>query len=321
MLPFTLQQLQILKTIATEENLTRASEQLYLSQPSVSKQIQRLEKNLDMLLINRETNKISLTENGKVLLKYSERILTLCEESCKALIDLKNLERGHLTIGVSQTVGIYLLTRAISLFAQNYPQIDLKIQINSTRLITKNVINRETDLAIVGGEIPDELRKNLRVEPFMEDEFSLVIPKSHPFATKKTIFKKDLYNLNFITLNSNSTLRKFMNNRLSQNQIDPKKLKIIMELNSMEEIKVAVSLGLGATFGFSSAIEKEIKLKTIKILKIENIRIYKRLTIISNYKHPKSKAFEFFYSQLLGLKQLPNPFYFQKSKIISTNNL
>ena len=69
MLPFTLQQLRILKAVATEKNFTKAAELLYLSQPSLSKQIKTLEKNLDVLLMNRESNKISLTENGKVFLQ------------------------------------------------------------------------------------------------------------------------------------------------------------------------------------------------------------------------------------------------------------
>ena len=302
MLPFTLQQLRILKALATEKNFTKAAELLYLSQPSLSKQIKTLEKNLDISLINRENNKISLTENGKVFLQYSERILALCEESCRALIDLKNGERGNLTVGASQTIGTYLLPRVLALFAQHYPQIRLKVQVNSTRMIAKNIINREIDLAIVGGEIPDKFRKNLLVEHFVEDEFSLIIPKSHPFASRKQITKEDLYHLNFITLNSNSTIRKFIDNILSQNQIETKQLKIIMQLNSIEGIKTAVSLGLGAAFVSSSAIEKEIELKTIEIVKIENIRITRTLSIISNPECYKSKAFEFFYKELLNLK-------------------
>nr|ATN40773.1 rubisco operon transcription regulator [Gomphoneis minuta var. cassieae] len=302
MLPFTLQQLRILKAVATEKSFTKAAELLYLSQPSLSKQIKILEKNLDVLLINRENNKISLTENGKVFLQYSERILALCEESCRALIDLKNGERGSLTVGASQTIGTYLLPRVLALFAQNYPQIDLKVQVNSTRIIAKNIINREIDLAVVGGEIPDHLKENLLVEDFVEDEFSLIISKSHPFAIKKTITKEDLYHLNFITLNSNSTIRKFIDNILIQNQIQTKHLKIIMQLNSIEGIKTAVSLGLGAAFVSSSAIEKEIELKTIEILKIDNIRITRTLSIISNLECYKSKAFEFFYNELSVLK-------------------
>ena len=302
MLPFTLQQLRILKAVATEKNFTKASELLHISQPSLSKQIKILEKNLDILLVNREKNQIYLTENGKIFLQYSERILALCEESCRALIDLKNGERGNLTVGASQTIGIYLLPRILALFAQNYPQINLKVHVNSTRLIAKNVLNREIDLAIVGGEIPNDLNKNLIVENFVEDEFSLIISKSHPFAKKKKITKDDLYHLNFITLNSNSTIRKFIDNRLMQNHIKTKQLKIIMQLNSIEGIKTAVSLGLGAAFVSSSAIEKEIELKTIEILKIENIRITRTLFVINSPTCYKSKAFRFFYNELVRLK-------------------
>jgi DNA-binding transcriptional LysR family regulator len=302
MLPFTLQQLRILKAIATEQNFTKAAKLLYLSQPALSKQIRILEENLDMILINRENHKISLTENGQVFLQYAERILALCEESCRALIDLKNGERGNLIVGASQTIGTYLLPRVLALFAQRYPQINLKVQVNSTRLIAKHIVNREIDIAIVGGDIPQELNKSLLVESFVEDEFSLIIPRAHPFAKKQLITKEDLYHLKFITLNSNSTIRKFIDNILTQNHIQTKQLKIIMQLNSIEGIKTAVSLGLGAAFVSSSAIEKEIQLKTIQILKIENIKINRTLSIISNPDCYRSRAFNFFYQELLDLK-------------------
>nr|YP_010133964.1 rubisco operon transcription regulator [Tryblionella apiculata]QWM93454.1 rubisco operon transcription regulator [Tryblionella apiculata] len=302
MLPFTLQQLRILKAVATEKNFTKAAAVLYLSQPSLSKQIKTLEKNLDTLLINRERNKISLTESGKVLLQYSERILALCEESCRALIDLKNGERGNLRVGASQTIGTYLMPRILALFAQNYPQIDLKVQVNSTRIIAKKIINREIDIAVVGGEISDDLKKNLTIQPFVYDELSLIISKSHPFAKKQKINKEDLYCLDFITLNSNSTIKQFIDNILIQNQIETKQLKTILQLNSIEAIKTAVSLGLGAAFVSSSAIEKEIKLNTIGIITIEKIRINRKLSIISNPECYKSKAFEFFSHELNRLK-------------------
>lgn len=302
MLPFTLQQLRILKAIATEKNFTKAAATLYISQPSLSKQIKILETNLETLLINRERNKVSLTENGQVLLQYSERILALCEESCRALIDLKNGERGNLTVGASQTIGTYLMPRILALFAQNYPQIDLKVQVNSSRIIAKHIIDREVDIAVVGGEISDNLKRNLTIQPFVSDELSLILSKAHPFAKKKKIPKEDLYCLDFITLNSSSTIKKFIDNTLSQNDIETDQLKTILQLNSIEGIKTAVSLGLGAAFVSSSAIEKEIELETIAIIQIENITINRTLSIISNPNGYKSKAFEFFYRELNRLK-------------------
>lgn len=302
MLPFTLQQLRILKALATEKNFTKAAQVLHLSQPSLSKQIKKFEKNLDTVLVNREKNQISLTESGKVLFQYSERILALCEESCRALIDLKNGDRGNLTLGASQTIGTYFMPRVLALFAQKYPQIDFKVQVNSTRLIANKLLNREIDLAVVGGEIPNEFKENLTIKNFIEDELSLIISKSHPFAKEKKIKKENLYYLNFLTLNSNSTIQKFIDRILIQNGIETKELKIIMEFNSIEGIKTAVSLGLGAAFVSSSAIEKEVELKTIEILQIENIRISRPLYIISNPESYKSKAFDLFYNELSLLK-------------------
>jgi len=306
-LPFTLQQLRIIKAIASENSFTRAAEVLYISQPSLSKQVKVLENRLGILLINRESNKISLTEGGKLFLQYSERVLALCEESCRALNDLKNGDRGNLTVGASQTIGTYLMPRVLALFAQHYPQINLKVHVDSTRFIAKNVVNRDIDIAVVGGYVPDDLKKSLKIESFVEDELTLIIPKSHPFATKKqkSINKDELYHLNFITLNPNSTIRKFIDNILIQNHIETNQLNIIMQLNSIEAIKTAVSLGLGAAFVSSSAIEKEIELKTIEIIKIENIKITRTLSIITNPECYQSKAFEFFYNELCALKTIP----------------
>ena len=145
-LPFTLQQLRILKAIGSEKNFTRAAQILFISQPTLSKQVKSLENRLGIKLINREKNFISLTEAGKVFLQYSERILALCEESCRALNDVKNGDRGNLTVGASQTIGTYLMPRMLALFAQNYPQVNLKVQVDSTRRIAKNVVNREMAL-------------------------------------------------------------------------------------------------------------------------------------------------------------------------------
>ena len=302
MLPFTLQQLRILKAIAIEQNFTKAAKILYISQPSLSKQIKLLEKNLDTILINRERNNISLTESGKIFLQYADRILILCEESCRALIDLKNGDRGNLIVGASQTIGTYLMPRILALFAQTYPQIDLKVQVDSTRSIATSIIKREIDIALVGGEISNELREKLTIQPFVHDELRLIVSRSHPFARKKIIKKEDLYSLDFIELHSNSTIKKFIDDILYQNKIQAKELKTILQLNSIEGIKTAVSLGLGAAFVSSSAIEKEIKLKQLTILEIEHLNINRPLSIISNAECYKSKAFEVFFQELSRLK-------------------
>lgn len=302
MFPFTLQQLRILKAIAAEKNFTKAADVLYLSQPSLSKQIKTLEKNLNGALIHRENNKISFTENGKILLDYSERILPLCEECCRVLIDLKNGERGDLAIGTNQTIGRYLLPKVLEVFVKNYPHINVEIKINSSQNITKLVKNREIDIGLVSGEISPEFKKYVLAEPFVEDEILLIVPKSHFFASKSILSKEDLYHLNFITLHSNSTFQKFLENGLTQNKIEINRLKIILQLNSIEGIKAAVSLGLGVAFISSLAISKETELQTIQILKIENMTLKQPVVWFTHSKVAPTTAGQLFTMELSKLK-------------------
>ena len=306
LLPFTLQQLRIIKAVATEQSFKGAADMLFVSQPSLSKQIKILENRLGVLLFDRKNRKVTLTEPGKLFLQYTDRILAVCEETCRAMDDLKSGERGNLTVGASQTIGTYLMPRVLALFAQNYPQINLTVQVDSTRNIARNIVDRQIDIAVIGGAVPIELKKHLTIEKFIEDELLLIIPKSHPFAlrTEKFINKDDLYHLNYITLNPTSTIRTFIDNTLRENNIETKDFNVVMQLNSIEAIKTAVSLGLGVAFVSASAIEKELELQTLEIVQIENIKITRTLSIITNPECYKSKGFEYFYNELWILKNI-----------------
>ena len=302
MFPFTLQQLEILKTIAVEQSFTKAASMLHLSQPTLTKHIKKLEKNLGLLLINRERKQIFLTQDAKIFLQYSNRILELSNKSCEIIVDLKNCDRRNLIIGTNPIIDTYLMPHILALFIQNYPQIKLNIEVNSTRIIAKKIITQKIDIAVVNDKISNNLKENFTIKPFVYDELNLVIANYHTFTNRKTINKKDLDRLNFITLNSNSPIQKFIDNTLIKNKIETKQLKTILQLNSLEAIKKAVSLGLGAAFLLSSAIEKEIKLKTIEIIKIETIQMERKFFLISNLNGSKSKAFKFFYNELTRLK-------------------
>ena len=115
---------------------------------------------------------------------------------------------------------------------------------------------------------------------------------------KKKINKEEFYNLNLITLNSNSSIQQLISNNLIKNNIDITRLKKIIQLNSIESVKTAVSLGLGVAFLFSSTIEKELSLETIKIIKLENIWITRTIFLIINSNYSNSKTIRFFYSYL-----------------------
>ena len=300
-LPFTLSQLKILHTISNEGSFKKAAEKLYISQPAVSLQIQNLEKQLNTPLFYREKRKARLTGAGKLLIKYCGRVLSLCEETCRALDEFHTLQSGSLIIGASQTTGTYLMPRLIGIFRHKYPQIAIELQVHSTRKISWGVAHGNIDLAIVGGEVPKDLKTNLKISSYAEDELALILPLSHPFSSLEFIKKEDLYRLRFIALNPQSTIRNVIENTLIEHGIDSSYFKIEMELNSIEAIKNAVHSGLGAAFVSISAISKELELGILHLAKIEGVTIKRTLSILLNPKRYHSKATEIFKEEILGM--------------------
>ena len=300
-LPFTLDQLRILKAIAAEGSFKRAADSLFVSQPAVSLQVQNLERQLNVPLFDRGGRRAQLTEAGNLLLTYGEKILSICQETCRAIEDLQNLQGGTLIVGASQTTGTYLLPQMIGMFRQKYPDVAVQLHVHSTRRTAWSVINGQIDLAIVGGEVPPELQESLDVIPYAEDELALILPVSHSLAEQETIQKDDLYHLNFITLDSQSTIRKVIDKVLSQSDIDTRRLKVEMELSSIEAIKNAVQSGLGVAFVSLSAIEKELQMGVMTTVKIEQIVINRILSVIYNHNRYRSKAAEAFSKEILPL--------------------
>ena len=300
-LPFTLDQLKTLHAISSEGSFKKAAEKLYISQPAVSLQIQNLERQLNTPLFYRDKRKARLTETGQLLIKYCERILSLCDETCRALDELHTLQSGSLIIGASQTTGTYLMPRLIGIFKNKYPQISIELQVHSTRKISWGVANGNIDLAVVGGEVPQELQKDLRITSYAEDELALILPLSHPFSTLEFIQKEDLYRIRFIALNTQSTIRNVIDNTLIQHGIDSSYLKIEMELNSIEAIKNAVHSGLGAAFVSVSAITKELELGMLHWAKIEGLTMKRTLSILLNPKRYYSNATQIFKEEILEM--------------------
>jgi DNA-binding transcriptional LysR family regulator len=298
-LPFTLDQLRILMAIAAEGSFKKAADSLYVSQPAVSLQVQNLERQLDVPLFDRGGRRAQLTEAGHLLLSYGERILTLCQETCRALEDLQNLQGGTLIIGASQTTGTYLLPRMIGMFRQKYPDVAVQLHVHSTRRTSWSVANGQIDLAIIGGEISPELQDSLEIIPYAEDELALVLPVMHPLAKEPSIRKDDLYKLQFIALDSQSTIRKVIDQVLTRCGIETRRLKIEMELNSIEAIKNAVQSGLGAAFVSISAIEKELQMDVLHRATIDDVVVKRMLSVIINPNRYRSKAAEAFCQEIL----------------------
>ncbi len=304
-LPFTLDQLRILRAIVSEGSFKKAADTLYVTQPAVSLQIQNLEKQLEVTLFDRAGRKAQLTEAGQLLLNYCDRILNQCHEACRAIDDLHNLKGGSLIVGASQTTGTYLMPRMIGLFRQKYPDISVELQVHSTRRTGWSVANGQIDLAIIGGELPPDLKELLDVIPYASDELALVLPIKHPLAKLVELTKEDLYRLNFVSLDTQSTTRKVVDQLLAKSGLEVQRLKIEMELNSLEAIKNAVQSGVGAAFLPVVAIEREIQAGTIHKPNIADLEVRRQLKLISHPARYCSRASAAFRDNILPVFASP----------------
>lgn len=303
-IPFTLDQLLVLKNIATLGSFKKAADSLYISQPAVSIQIQRLERQLNVQLLDRRGKQTNLTEAGYLLLHYGERILSLCEETRQCLEDFSNVETGNLIIGTSETPKTFLMPELLSLFEKKYPNIKVELEIDNNQQLCAKVAEAKLDIAFIINEIPQELTETLNITPFTEEKLALILPCSHPFCTMEEIKKTDIYTLNFIALSANSILRKVIDTILCEHEIDITRLKIEMEFNSIETIKSAVQSGFGAAFVFASSINKEVVMGLLQPAKIQNVTLTRKLFLVTKRNRYRSKAVEKFHQELFNFREL-----------------
>nr|YP_011005734.1 putative RuBisCO transcriptional regulator [Cymathaere triplicata]WAM62738.1 putative RuBisCO transcriptional regulator [Cymathaere triplicata] len=300
--PFSLEQLRIIQAIKNEATIKQAAKKLYLSQPALSLQIQKLEYEIDSPILDRRKKQIYFTFTGELILDYADRILRLCEEADKAVVYLKKLKRISLTIGSNEIVGTYILPKIIDLFCKRYSYTHVKLEIDCTNCISWNIVNGKVDIGIVEEEeIPKELYNSLYSTPYFKEEIVLILPKSHELKDVYSITKENLYNLDFITLKPNFVGRKLMDDVLKKFTIESDKLKIKLELNSIEAIKRGVQAGLGVSFVSILMVKDELYSKRLNSVIINDRNISKRLTLLVNLKINDSQLSGKFYKYCFAI--------------------
>ena len=234
--------LKVFNCVANNLSFSRAAEELYTSQPSVSTQIKKLEEYLAVTLFEQLGKRIHLTEAGTTLFVYSQKIFSLIDEGVQAIEELKGCNKGRLLLGASTTPGVYLLPKILGNFKSDYPGIVPKLEIANSQRIAEMVNTNRLDIGIIGGEISCPLE--LHVEPWLKDELFLIVPEKHPWVNKASILIKDLENEQFIFREHGSSTRSIIENILAVHGL---KVCVALELNNTEAVKQAVSAGLGVS--------------------------------------------------------------------------
>lgn len=239
----------ILQT-AEDESFSKAARHLYVSQPSLSQCIKKVEQELGTELFRRHPTSLQLTEAGRIYVRRAKQILEQQHALLQAIEDLSDLKRGHLCIGTSQSRTAYMLTRVLPEFRRRFPGIEIQLVEGSTVELQQYALSKQVDLALV--YLPQQ--GELRYEPIAEEEVLLALPRTHrlclgiesPGADGKyprLSFKK-LTGEPFIILKPERKMREVYCQLCDMTGARP---KVVLETESLISAQLLTAAGLGAT--------------------------------------------------------------------------
>ncbi len=261
-----IQNLQAFINVSETRSFSKAGEKLFITQPAVSKRISALERELNAALFDRIGKKVQLTEAGLALLPSARRILSELEESRRVISNLSGTVGGRLRLGTSHHIGLHRLPPVLRAYTAKFPEVDLDIQFMDSEAACEAVLKGELELAIA--TLPEQPENKLATEVIWHDPLGIVISKNHSLARQKQISINQLVKHSAILPSQSTFTRGLMEKALN---IDSQKMKVAMETNYLETIKMMVSIGLGWSVLPVSMLDKDLQTIAIKGIKMERL--------------------------------------------------
>ena len=234
----SLRQLQVFEAMARLLSYTRAAEEMYLSQPTVSMQIKKLETDIGLPLTEQIGKKVSLTEAGAALYQASRDILGTLGRFEMEIDDQKGLQTGHLHVAVVSTAN-YFAPRLLGKFCQAYPGINVSLEVTNREHILDRMLHNIDDLYLIG-KPPGS--SELEFQPYLANPMVVVAPIDHKYANRKSVPLSAIADEQFIMRERGSGTRIAVEQKFAEAGLT---LKVGMELGNNESIKQGITGGLG----------------------------------------------------------------------------
>jgi LysR family transcriptional regulator, transcriptional activator of the cysJI operon len=267
--------LRVFRAVAHHLNFRIAAEELLLTQSAVTQQIKALESELDVPLFDRAGGRVSLSPAGAVLLPFAERLAALSEEAREAVAATTGGSAGRLALGASQTIGQYLLPRLIAGFLQENPKVEISVLGGNTQTILEALVEHRVQLCLIEGPA---MRKDVQVEPFMQDHMVCVVPAGHEWADEE-IEVKELQQTKLVTRELGSGSRRIVEQALENAGLELKKLHLVMTFDSTEGLLSAVEAGLGIAFVSRWAVRNQVALGTLKLARVRGLNLARMFSL------------------------------------------
>ena len=284
-------QLRSFYEIVREQSFTRAADKLFLTQPAISLQIKALESELDEILLERNRRQLRLTPAGEILFAHAKAVLSRLEKARDDIAALKQVLRGRLTIGTSDTNCTYVLPNVLAEFRARYPAVELNIRNRMSPEVSNLVLNDEVEFGLA--TLPVKHR-DLVSESLFERRDVLICPPDHALGKRRRIGLKQLAEYPFLVLERRSTSRQLLDEVFQRQGLA---LQVEMTLGGIEIIKRYVEIGLGIALVPEVAVEAEVAARKVHAVQVNGLA-KRQIGLIEHRQRRRSPATEAFLALL-----------------------
>lgn len=254
---FDVQRLRVLLAVARHGSMSRAADELYLSQPTVSLHMKSLREMLGTPVVEQRGRRMELTEAGRILEHHAVRALAELEQAREEIERHKGIERGRLSIGAGTTPGTYLLPELLGRFQSRHPAIELHLEVAATGTIVEKLRRGELHLGVVGETGP---HKDIEQRALLPDRLVCIVPPGHSAARRGRITRPELRDAALLAREQGSSTQAVADRYLRRLKLEPARR---WELDSPEAIKQAVRAGLGIAFVSDLTVRDETAAGTL----------------------------------------------------------
>jgi DNA-binding transcriptional LysR family regulator len=264
--------------IADLKSFSKAADDLFLTQPTVSGHILSLEQSLSLRLFDRTSREVRLTKAGEVFLKYASKILSFRKDLMNALSEFSQGIRGELSLGASTIPGEYLLPKLMGDFKREHPHFVISLKIADTKEIVQYVLQDMVEFGVIGARLN---HPSLHFEKYQEDEIIIVAPPDHPMTRKKRVNVEELLKVPWIIREEGSGTQMAVEKALRKKGKSLKQFNVVMEMGSTSSVKEGVKAKLGLAFISRRATEEELHQGFLSRIDVEGIEPISRQIYIA----------------------------------------
>lgn len=264
-----LNQLRAFYYVAKHNSYTVAAEKLFITQPAVTAQIKLFEKFYDITLFNKNGRSLFLSHVGKLLFEKAEKIFAQENDIEEMLTQIKEMDRGLLTIGCTKAYAKHIMPSIISVFHRAYPNIRIILEEGSSMSMIDSLRVFKNEIIVVAQmDIKDP---RIQFVPFSQEEIVVIMAPDHPLSRKKEITFQDIEKEPIILKGTGSGTRKRVVGLYKSNNVDP---NVFMESNNTAFIIDLVERGEGVSFLVKPSVEQKVNEKKIVMHRLNDIRLY-----------------------------------------------